>query len=156
MPSTGVDLLRVDAPDHEHSPSDMVIVEDLPSLPRLQPLVSSTNASLNVDVCHHHNWGRHLGCIVAKIGQFFASFGNVHRSSRGVVSRVGDQWNVGGGRDSSSGDGGGGNVVVQADERDSCASGDADGSDKGRIGGGGSDGGAGEKEAVMGSEPNKG
>ena len=40
--------------------------------------------------------------------------------------------------------------MVEADEHDSCASGDADGGDNGRVGVGGSDGRAGEDEAEEG------
>ena len=39
--------------------------------------------------------------------------------------------------------------MVEADERDSCVSGDADGGDDGRVGVGGSDGGAGEEEEAV-------
>ena len=55
-----------------------------------------------------------------------ACFGHVHRLSQGIASHGGGQWNVGG------------------------TSGDADGNNDGRIGVGGSDGGAGKEEAVEG------
>ena len=85
-PSTGVDLHRVDELDQARSPSEMPIVEDLPGLPRLHPLASSTNASLGADGCRHYYGWMRLGCISAKIGRKLQCFGHVHRFRRGIAS----------------------------------------------------------------------
>ena len=106
-PSTGVDLHRVDELDQARSPSEMPIVEDLPGLPRLHPLASSTNASLGADGCRHYYGWMRLGCISAKTGRKLHCFGHGHQSSRGIAS-LGGQCNVGAGGGSSGGGGRGG------------------------------------------------